>query len=794
MTPRHVACVVEGDYLPHTAAMLHSLLAHDRSGEVHVHYLHAPGFDQAALRKLGDWLAAQGAVVSFHEVPDERCVGLPTEGFTGKATWYRIFLPELLPDVDRVLFLDADVIVRDDLGELWELDLGDDHLAAVTNVFPPEYADRPAAIGLRSPDEYFNAGVLLMNLDAMRRDGCTEALYAYGVEHAGELVLRDQDALNAVLARRRRELHPRWNAMNMLRFPMADAVFGADAVAEARRAPKVRHFEGPADNKPWHRGCDRDDRELYFAHRRATPWPRVRLEGSRGLRAPALVAAALLVWSLIPLAILLVDVARHGGVLSGSDGALAGSDQQLYLTWIRESGTDVLISNEYRLGESAGVFFHPMFLISGLLWQLGVGLKLSLLLWKPVAAALLGAGAWLYAGRFLEGRARVTATVLGLFFFSPVLPLLVWSGIDLPDLDHLLFLFTSNESMPAIQLWGYLHAAVVVGAMALFVLGAERIVDARRRRGGRGRTWYVGWTSAAGLLIGWMHPWQGATLIALLVALAAWGRLAPRYRILAVPAAAIAAPMLWEWLLIQFDPDWSIDAQQNAGSHAPLWVLAAALGPLVLPALAGARARLADDGGRMLLLWPVAALAVYGATDQFPYHALQGLSIPLAVLAVDGLARLRVPLAAGAAFVVLVTAPGIAFVVDTFLDSRRAGIAPYILDPGEADALRFLEDAPPGGVLARTYLGATVPSLAGQETWVGQFTWTPDYDARREAAERLFSGALDPGAAQELVRRVRPRYLLGDCRVAVDLAPLLGDVVTRTHRFGCATVYEVDPP
>ncbi len=281
MSTRHVACVAEGEYVKHAATMLHSVLTHEGRGTVHVHYLHGSDLRRRDHDKLERWLERQGAAATFHRIPDERCDELPTEGFTGRATWYRIFLPELLPGVERVLFLDADIIACDALDELWETDLEGAYLAAVTNVLPPEYADRPAAMGLASPDEYFNAGVLLMNLELMRRDECTAKLRAFGVERAAELVLRDQDALNAVLAGRRRPLHPRWNAMNIFRLPEAAVVFGADAIAEARRDPALRHFEGPDDNKPWHPACTHDDRERYFAHRRRTPWPRVRLEGPR---------------------------------------------------------------------------------------------------------------------------------------------------------------------------------------------------------------------------------------------------------------------------------------------------------------------------------------------------------------------------------------------------------------------------------------------------------------------------------------------------------------------------------
>ena len=61
-------------------------------------------------------------------------------------------------------------------------------------------------------------------------------------------------------------------------FPSASEVFGAE-LDEARTRPAIRHFEGGGANKPWHYLCDHPNKEVYFEHRRATPWPKVKLEG-----------------------------------------------------------------------------------------------------------------------------------------------------------------------------------------------------------------------------------------------------------------------------------------------------------------------------------------------------------------------------------------------------------------------------------------------------------------------------------------------------------------------------------
>lgn len=274
----HVACTAEANYVAHSAAMLHSVLANSDGLEVSIHYLHGGDLSTRATRRLARMVEANGGRIEFLRIDDRRLDGLPTKGFTRRATWYRIFLPEVLP-ADRVLFLDADTIAVDSLAALWRTELSGHYVGAVTNVWQWNDVGREQRLGLPE-GSYFNAGVLLMNLDLMRADGCSAALLDYGTRHAGELSFRDQDALNVVLGHRRLPLHPRWNCMNsILLFPSSVEVFGADAVAEARRSPAIRHFEGPTVNKPWHLLCERGMREIYFDHRRQTPWPRVRPEG-----------------------------------------------------------------------------------------------------------------------------------------------------------------------------------------------------------------------------------------------------------------------------------------------------------------------------------------------------------------------------------------------------------------------------------------------------------------------------------------------------------------------------------
>lgn len=277
----HLSCSADEAYAPHSAATIHSALVNREDLDIHIYYQHGPYFPERIQRLISEMVDHHGASITFLPVPDARVQGLAVPGYFSKANWYRIFLPELLPELDRILYLDVDAIVTDSLVPLWRTDLGDHWLGAVTNVFDHQQRDRPRDLGLQTPELYFNSGVLLMNLEQMRRDACSEAVQSYALSQGSRMLWVDQDALSVVLGERRLRLHPRWNCMNSIMcFPWSAEVHGAEAVAKARRNPAIRHFEGPSINKPWHYLCDRPMRHVYFAHRQATPWPHCRLEGA----------------------------------------------------------------------------------------------------------------------------------------------------------------------------------------------------------------------------------------------------------------------------------------------------------------------------------------------------------------------------------------------------------------------------------------------------------------------------------------------------------------------------------
>ena len=270
----HVALVTDAGYLPWCATAVRSCLDAHPGRPLHVHVVHdgtVAGGEAERLRSMA--AATAPATVEVHAVDPERVAHLPAVGRFGPVVWLRFLLPELLVDVDRVIYLDADTLVLDDLTPLAELDLEGAPLAAVANVVPPEHGSRLAALGVAA-DGVFNSGVLVMDLARMRTEDLTAQVADVVSAFGDRITWPDQDALAILYAGRWRPLHPRFNAQNsVFSWPdRAGATFGAAAVAEAVADPAVVHFEGPSVCKPWHALSLHPHRDRYREVLARTPW------------------------------------------------------------------------------------------------------------------------------------------------------------------------------------------------------------------------------------------------------------------------------------------------------------------------------------------------------------------------------------------------------------------------------------------------------------------------------------------------------------------------------------------
>jgi len=170
------------------------------------------------------------------------------------ASYYRLLLPKVLPDCPKCLYLDGDIIVRGDLSEVFNAQIGQNYIAGIKD--PPFIIlsemvteEECRAADLCPYDRYVNAGVLLMNLDAIRRDGIDRRFIELSKRR---LPFEDQDNINIACYDRIAHLPFRFNAMitylNQL-VHMSRMVFTAEEINEACENPLIIHYVG---EKPWH--------------------------------------------------------------------------------------------------------------------------------------------------------------------------------------------------------------------------------------------------------------------------------------------------------------------------------------------------------------------------------------------------------------------------------------------------------------------------------------------------------------------------------------------------------------
>jgi lipopolysaccharide biosynthesis glycosyltransferase len=195
----------------------------------------------------------------------------PVNGHATVATYFRLLLPGLLPaDCKRVLFIDSDTVITDDLAPLWNLDLQGKSLAAVPDHWL-SCRDHGYVHG-----RYFNAGVMLIDLERWRQTDVIGRGASFARANPERLRHWDQDVLNHVFEDDWLPIGERWNACPHLFGLLPEFSLRPEDLTpseqEAISNPAIIHFAGPGPVKPWNARCKHPLRHHYLDARAQTPW------------------------------------------------------------------------------------------------------------------------------------------------------------------------------------------------------------------------------------------------------------------------------------------------------------------------------------------------------------------------------------------------------------------------------------------------------------------------------------------------------------------------------------------
>lgn len=259
-------------YAPYCAVVMVSVLLHASNPQAIRFFILTPGLVATTSDALQAMVKPYGAqlriIPAASKLADDN---IDLQRF-GPSSVMRLSMHDYLPsDCYKAIYLDSDLLVLADIQELWETDLENRAVAAVTDLCSPQTFTKRATRWIN----YCNSGVLVVDLEQWRGQHLGENALAFIRKHASELVYFDQDAINAVLEGRWKQLDLAWNFQTTAYHAYENKYDYLEArQTELERAvqhPNIVHFIG--DTKPWNADCQHPLQGLFADFSKYTPWP-----------------------------------------------------------------------------------------------------------------------------------------------------------------------------------------------------------------------------------------------------------------------------------------------------------------------------------------------------------------------------------------------------------------------------------------------------------------------------------------------------------------------------------------
>ncbi len=207
----NIICATDDKYTQHCAIMLKSLFFNNDKHELNV-YILTSGITTINKNILDQIATSKLHRVNFIHVKSSDIEYCPVRSgdHVSITAYFRILAPVLLKNLDKALYLDCDIIINNDIKSLYDIDIENTAIAAVTD---EDYvrADKFERLGYNPDLGYFNSGVLLMNLNYWRTNKISKRCLLFIEENPDKCVLHDQDAMNEVLCKCKKEIDIKYN-------------------------------------------------------------------------------------------------------------------------------------------------------------------------------------------------------------------------------------------------------------------------------------------------------------------------------------------------------------------------------------------------------------------------------------------------------------------------------------------------------------------------------------------------------------------------------------------------------
>lgn len=213
-----VFMAVDNNYIPFLGVSLKSLIdnsSKENNYEIKILYTNASEENQKKIKAYEKANVSIEFVNLSHklkEIEDK----LYTRNYFSNTTYFRLFIPELYPEYDKAVYIDSDTVTLADIAELYNTEMGDNLIAGIPDgavqaipIFQ-EYVEK--VVGVADYNNYFNAGIIVMNLKALREYKFQDK-FLYMLSKIKFEVAQDQDYMNRLCKGRVKLLGFEWNRM-----------------------------------------------------------------------------------------------------------------------------------------------------------------------------------------------------------------------------------------------------------------------------------------------------------------------------------------------------------------------------------------------------------------------------------------------------------------------------------------------------------------------------------------------------------------------------------------------------
>lgn len=194
----HILFTADQNYAVRIPVVVKSIHSVDPKTDFHIHLI-SDTISEELKHRLGEFCCGYQYEFSYYTIADSFFQNAPVNKHYSKAMYYRMLAHEILPKrIEKILYLDPDILVINSLLPLWSQNIKKYMYAAASHIPEQRILDNIYRIRLETSSVYYNTGVLLMNLGLCRQAASAEQIYSFIDENGYRLLLPDQDVFNAL--------------------------------------------------------------------------------------------------------------------------------------------------------------------------------------------------------------------------------------------------------------------------------------------------------------------------------------------------------------------------------------------------------------------------------------------------------------------------------------------------------------------------------------------------------------------------------------------------------------------